>query len=242
MCVTWNSTKCSELWSTFCQIGSPVNGRGLPKWCNLCNLKRRLEIEKWKQTGLTTSLSKHICQPCSCWEQRATFSSGNDQSYHERHFCALLSQHSTEINLIFTWNTCTCHMWVCHFFVNFGLLCTKWEFFKLWWCLHRPHGKCLLWARAFSLSCFGRSAVMWYFRATSSWHLSCVVLALCQLLSVYCTTCVCAVQECASSVDWCKISAWKEICVTCCVEKYSVCTYVYIWTQVIRHLSHHINK
>jgi len=26
-------------------------------------------------------------------------------------------------------------------FVNFGLLSTKWEFFKLGWCLHRPHEK-----------------------------------------------------------------------------------------------------
>jgi len=98
---------------------------------NSCNLKTRLQIKKWKQMGLTTSLSKHICQSCNCWEQRAIFSSGNNQSYHERHFCALLSQHSTQVNLIFTWNTGTCRTWVCQFFVNFGLLCTKWEFFIL---------------------------------------------------------------------------------------------------------------
>jgi len=39
----------------------------------------------------------------------------------------------------------------CANFVNFGLLSTKWEFFKLEWCLHR--GKYPLYARAFSLSC-----------------------------------------------------------------------------------------
>jgi len=40
-------------------------------------------------------------------------------------------------------------------FVNLGLLFTKWEFFKLGWCLHyRLHGKCPLYARAFSfLNC-----------------------------------------------------------------------------------------
>jgi len=38
-------------------------------------------------------------------------------------------------------------------FVNFGLLSTKWKFFKLGWCLHRPQRKCPLYARAFSLSC-----------------------------------------------------------------------------------------
>jgi len=38
-------------------------------------------------------------------------------------------------------------------FVKFGLLSTTWEFFKLRWCLHRRHGKCPLYACAFSLSC-----------------------------------------------------------------------------------------
>jgi len=34
ICITWNSTTCSELWLHFSQIGSHVNGCGLPKWCD----------------------------------------------------------------------------------------------------------------------------------------------------------------------------------------------------------------
>jgi len=45
-------------------------------------------------------------------------------------------------------------------FVNFGLLSTKWEFFKLGWCLHRKPSQ--------ATPTFGRAAITWYFRATSS--------------------------------------------------------------------------
>jgi len=71
---------------------------------------------------LTTSPSKHnhqvrIHRPCSCWEQRAIFlrPTIEPKLLQERHFRHLFSQHSTEINPIFTKNTCTCHTWVCQF-------------------------------------------------------------------------------------------------------------------------------
>jgi len=45
-------------------------------------------------------------------------------------------------------------------FVNFGLLSTEREFFKLGWCLHQKPSQ--------ATPTFSRAAITWYFRATSS--------------------------------------------------------------------------
>ena len=46
-------------------------------------------------------------------------------------------------------------------FVNFGLLFTKWELFKLGLCLHRKPSQ--------ATPTFGSAAITWYLRATSSY-------------------------------------------------------------------------
>jgi len=106
-----NSTKCrvnfEPLFSNwgFCKwVGIFLNGATL----NSCNLQIRLQIEKLKQMRLTTSLSYHNCQAsytsaCSCWERRAVFFRPDmgPKLPQEQHYRDLLSQHSTEVNLIF---------------------------------------------------------------------------------------------------------------------------------------------
>jgi len=74
-------------------------------------------------------------------------------------------------------------------FVNFGLLSTKWEFFKLWLCLRRRPSK--------ARNTFGRAAITWYFRAKSSSFYFLLTFSL-----TFCRACLSCLQCSADHVVW----------------------------------------
>jgi len=142
------------------QIGSPVNGGVLQNGATLnsCNLKTKLQIEKlnkyvWLRLFLTITARFCILQPCSCWEQCAIFLFQNWTKLTTKVTLSRFSQPA--------FNRCQPNFYLkymhviqeCVNFVNFGLLSTKWEFFKLGRRLHRPYGKWRLYTCAFSLRC-----------------------------------------------------------------------------------------
>jgi len=69
-------------------------------------------------------------------------------------------------------------------FVNFGLLSTKGEFFKLQWCFHRQHGKCLHYARAFSLSCCCLKHLYWAGRPSCGTSLPHLLVWVCYCIAI----------------------------------------------------------
>jgi len=125
-------------------------GGCLPKWCDfqLMNVKTRLQIQELKQIRLCTSLSNNNCHASytsalySWWERRAVFLSPYWTKITTTATFSRFAQPAFNRDQPNFYLKCTHMSYVSvPIFVNFGLLSTKWEFFKLGWCLHRKRSQ-----------------------------------------------------------------------------------------------------
>jgi len=161
-----NSTKCRVNFEPLLSNWGPVNGWGSSKMVRLWTRviwKRGCKSKNWNKCVslrlfLTITARLRIRRPCIAAENGAPFffSSRHGTKITTRATLSRLAQPAFNRGQP-NYGRPIKYMHMSYvsvpIFVNFGLLSTKWKFFKLGWCLHRPHGKQPLYAHAFSLSC-----------------------------------------------------------------------------------------